>query len=40
MEKEVHKKPKDQDFILTPAFDLALLQAIGIDSAFDLIFRP
>jgi hypothetical protein len=38
-EKEIYKKLKDRDFILTPAFDPALLQAIGMDSEFDLVFK-
>jgi hypothetical protein len=38
-EKETHKKLKDRDFILTPAFDPALLQATCMNSKFDLIFN-
>jgi hypothetical protein len=38
-EKEIYKKLKDRDFILTPAFDPALLQAIGMDFEFDLVFK-
>jgi hypothetical protein len=38
-EKEIYKKLKDRDFVLTPAFDPALLQAIGMDSEFDLVFK-
>jgi hypothetical protein len=38
-EKEIYKKLKDRDFVLTSAFDPALLQAIGMDSEFDLIFK-
>ena len=38
-EKKIYKKLKDQDFILTPTFDLALLQSTGMDSKFELIFK-
>ena len=38
-EKNIYKKLKDRDFILTPAFDPALLQSIGMDSEFELIFK-
>jgi hypothetical protein len=38
-EKEVFKKLKDREFALTPAFDLAQLISIGMDSEFDLIFK-
>ena len=38
-EKNIYKKLKDQDFILTPTFDLALLQSTGMDSKFELIFK-
>ena len=38
-EKKIYKKLKDQDFILTPTFDLALLQSVGMDSEFKLIFK-
>ena len=40
MEKNIYKELKTQDFILTPAYDLALLQAIGMLAEFKLIFRP
>jgi len=30
---------KNQDFVLTPSYDLALLQSIGMNSEFDLIFK-
>jgi hypothetical protein len=38
-EKEIYKKLKDRKFTHTPAFDLDLLQSIGMDSELDLIFR-
>ena len=38
-EKNIYKKLNDQDFILTPAFDPALLQSTGMDSEFKLIFK-
>ena len=38
-ENNICKKLKDQDFVLTPTFDLALLQSIGMDSEFELIFK-
>jgi hypothetical protein len=38
-EKEIHKKLKDQEFVLAPAFNPALLQAIGMDSKFGLVFK-
>ena len=38
-EKDIYKKLKDRDFVLTPAFDLALLQSTGMDSEFELIFK-
>ena len=38
-EKNIYKKLKDQDFDLTPAFNPALLQSIGMDSKFELIFK-
>ena len=38
-ETNIYKKLKDQDFILTPAFDPALLQSTGMDSEFELIFK-
>jgi len=30
-EKNIYMKLKDRDYILTPTFDLALLQSIGVD---------
>ena len=38
-EKNIYKKLKDQDFVLTPAFDLALLQSTSMDCEFELIFK-
>ena len=38
-EKNIYKKLKDRDFVLTPAFDLALLQSTGMDFEFELIFK-
>ena len=38
-EKNIYKKLKTQDFILTLAYDLALLQATGMIVKFELIFR-
>ena len=38
-EKDIYKKLKDRDFVLTPAFDPALLQSTGMDSEFELIFK-
>jgi hypothetical protein len=38
-EKEIYKKLKDRKFTHTPAFDLDLLQSIGMDSELDIIFR-
>ena len=38
-DKNIYKKLKDQDFILTPAFDPALLQSTGMDFEFELIFK-
>jgi len=39
-EKNIYKKLKTQDFVLTLAYDPALLQAIGMLAEFKLIFRP
>ena len=36
---DIYKKLKDWDFILTPAFDPALLQSTTVDSKFELIFK-
>ena len=38
-EKNIYKKLKTWDFVLTPAYDLALLQATGMITEFKLIFR-
>ena len=38
-EKNIYNKLKDRDFVLTPAFDPALLQSTGMDSEFELIFK-
>ena len=38
-ETNIYKKLKDRDFVLTPAFDPALLQSTGMDSEFELIFK-
>jgi hypothetical protein len=36
--KDVYKKIKDKEFTHTPAFDLALLQEVGMSTEFDTIF--
>ena len=38
-EKNIYKKLKTHDFVLTTAYDPALLQAIGMVVEFELIFR-
>ena len=38
-EKDVYKKLKNRYFVLTPAYDPALLQATGMNSEFDLFFK-
>ena len=38
-EKNIYKKLKDRNFVLTPAFDPALLHSTGMDSEFELIFK-
>ena len=38
-EKNIYKKLKTRDFVLTPAYDLALFQATGMLAKFELIFR-
>ena len=38
-EKNIYKKLKTQDFVLTPAYDPALPQATGMLIEFKLIFR-
>jgi len=39
MEKVIYKKLKTRRFVLTPAYDLALLQATGMNTEFELIFK-
>jgi len=39
MEKDVFKQLKIQRFVLTCAYDPAILHAIGMDVEFDFIFR-
>ena len=39
MEKDAFKQLKVQRFILTSAYDLAVLRAIGMDIEFNFIFR-
>jgi hypothetical protein len=39
MEKETYKQLKPQRFVLSPAYDLALLQATGMNAEFELIFK-
>ena len=38
-EKDIYKKLKTQRFVLTPAYDLALLQATSMNTKFELIFK-
>ena len=38
-EKNIYKKLKTQDFILTPTYYPALLQATGMTTEFELIFK-
>ena len=38
-QKNIYKKLKTQDFVLTPAYDPALLQATGMTIEFELIFK-
>jgi hypothetical protein len=37
--KKIYRELKDQEFTHTPAFSLAFLQAIGMDSKFELGFN-
>ena len=37
--KDIYKKLKTRRFVLTPAYDLALLQATGMNTKFELIFK-
>ena len=39
MEKNIYKQLKTQRFILTPVYDPALLQATGINTEFETIFK-
>ena len=38
MEKDIYKKLKTRRFVLTPAYDPALLQATCMNTEFELIF--
>ena len=38
-EKDIYKQLKTRRFILTSAYDLALLQATGMNTKFDIIFK-
>ena len=38
-EKDIYKKLKTQRFVLTPAYDPALLQTIGMNTEFETIFK-
>ena len=38
-EKNTYKKLKTRRFILTLAYDLALLQSIGMNTEFEIIFK-
>jgi hypothetical protein len=38
-EKKIYKQLKDREFTLTPIIDPDLLQSVGMDSEFELIFR-
>ena len=37
--KDIYKKLKTRRFVLTPAYDLALLRATGMNTKFELIFK-
>ena len=39
MEKNIYKRLKTRRFILTPIYDPALLQAIGMNAEFETIFK-
>jgi hypothetical protein len=39
MEKNIYKQLKTQRFILTPAYDPALLQATGMNTEFETIVK-
>jgi hypothetical protein len=38
-EKNIFRELKDREFTHTPAFNPALLQTIGMDSEFELVFN-
>jgi len=38
-EKNIYKKLKTQRFVVTPAYNLALLQAIGMNTELEVIFK-
>ena len=38
-ENNIYKKLKTQRFVVTPAYNLALLQAIGMNTEFEFIFK-
>ena len=38
-EKDIYKKLKTRRFVLTPAYDPSLLQATGMNTEFELIFK-
>jgi hypothetical protein len=37
--EKIYKQLKDRDFMLTPVIDSDLLQSVGMDSEFELIFH-
>ena len=39
IEKDIYKQLKTRMFILTPAYNLALLRATGMNIEFDIIFK-
>ena len=39
MEKDIYKRLKTQRFVLTPAYDPALLQVTGMNTEFELISK-
>lgn len=39
METDIYKTLKTRRFILTPVYDLALLQSTGMDAKFKIIFK-
>ena len=38
-EKDIYKQLKNHGFILTPAYDPALLQSTGMNTEFEIIFK-